>query len=208
MKNSYIISVVLALALIVLYILHFTSNKSASQNEKSIEKILNDSTVTLPIAYVNVDSLLLNYNFAKDLNEALMRKEESSRATLNQKESQLRSAQQEFQRKYQNNAFLSQQRAEQEMQRIQKMAQDFEKMAQQLTNEFGIEQQKMNLQLSDTVRTQLRSYNAKKHYQLILSNTASDNILYADDKYDITNEVVEYLNRRYSSSGKKKEEAK
>lgn len=208
MKNSYIISAILALALIVLYVLHFTSSKSASENEKNIAEMMNDSTITLPIAYVNVDSLLLNYNFAKDLNEALMRKEESSRATLNQKESQLRAAQQEFQRKYQNNAFLSQQRAEQEAQRIQKMAQNFEKMAQQLSGEFALEQQKLNIQLADTVRAQLRMYNATKSYQLILSNTSSDNILYADDKYDITGEVIDYLNKRYTSSATKAENKK
>ena len=73
---------------------------------------------------------LINYNFAKDLNEALMRKEESSRATLNQKEAQLNAAAQEFQRKLQNNAFLSQERAEQEQQRILKMQQEYQQMAQ------------------------------------------------------------------------------
>ncbi|MFA7226649.1 MAG: OmpH family outer membrane protein, partial [Dysgonamonadaceae bacterium] len=116
-SNFYIINGVLAVAIIVLYILHFTSQPS-SVKKTQIQFNLEDSTLTLPVAYVNVDSLLTNYNFAKDLNEALMRKEENSRATLNQKESQLNAAAQEFQRKLQNNAFLSQERAEQEQQRI------------------------------------------------------------------------------------------
>ncbi|MGB4053112.1 MAG: OmpH family outer membrane protein, partial [Dysgonamonadaceae bacterium] len=127
-SNFYIINGVLAVAIIVLYILHFTSQPS-SVKKTQIQFNLEDSTLTLPVAYVNVDSLLTNYNFAKDLNEALMRKEENSRATLNQKEAQLNAAAQEFQRKLQNNAFLSQERAEQEQQRILKMQQEYQEMA-------------------------------------------------------------------------------
>ena len=85
MKNfsNYIVSGVLAIAVIVLFILHFTSGKSGKEaDSRDLSVLLNDSSVTLPIAYVNVDSLLMNYNFAKDLNESLLRKEESTRATL------------------------------------------------------------------------------------------------------------------------------
>ena len=131
------------------------------------------------------------------LYEALMRKEESSRATLNQKEAQLNSAAQEFQRKLQNNAFLSQERAEQEQQRILKMQQEYQQIAQKLSQEFAIEQQKLNIQLADTIKTNLVEFNKDKNYEIIFSNTASDNILYADKKYDITQEVIRFLNNKY-----------
>ena len=82
MKNSiyYIVSGALAVAVIALFILHFTSKSSSGgTNKKELSVLLNDSSITLPVAYVNVDSLLMNYNFAKDLNESLLRKEESTR---------------------------------------------------------------------------------------------------------------------------------
>ena len=72
MKNNYVISGILAAALILLYILHFTSKPSSDGEQIKIKYAPGDS-ITLPIAYVNVDSLLMNYNFAKDLNEALRR---------------------------------------------------------------------------------------------------------------------------------------
>ena len=99
MKNStpFIVSGVLAIAIIILYILHFTSESSVNGSAgKNLSVLLNDTSITLPIAYVNVDSLLINYNFAKDLNESLLRKEESTRATLNQRQNQINSAAQEF----------------------------------------------------------------------------------------------------------------
>ena len=196
MKNNYVISGILAAALILLYILHFTSKPNNEVGQVKYEYSASDS-VTLPIAYINVDSLLMNYNFAKDLNEALMRIEESSRASLTQKERQVQSAAQDFQRKLENNAFLTQQRAEEEQQRIQRMGEEYQQMAQKLSNELGLEQQKLNIQLSDSIRGALQDYNKTRNFEVILSNTGSDNILLAHPKYDITDEVVLFLNKRY-----------
>ena len=197
MKNNYIVSGVLAVALILLYILHFTSKPQSNQEQVKYEFAAGDSSISLPIAYINVDSLLMNYNFATDLNEALMRKEESSRASLTQKERQVQTAYQDFQRKIENNAFLTQQRAAEEQQRIEKMGEEYQRMAQQLGNELGLEQQKLNIQLSDSVREALKDFNRNKNFEVIISNTASDNILLAHPKYDITDEVIVYLNKRY-----------
>ena len=196
MKNNYVISGILAAALILLYILHFTSAPKNGSDQVKVQYAAGDSA-TLPIAYVNVDSLLMNYNFATDLNEALMRIEENSRASLNQKERQVQTAAQEFQRKLENNAFLSQQRAEEEQRRIQKMGEEYQAMAQKLGNELQMEQQKLNMQLSDSIRGALKDFNAKRNFDVILSNTSSDNILLAQPKYDITNEVIIFLNKRY-----------
>ena len=199
MKNSthYIISGVLALALIVLFILHFTSKPVRSETKgRELSMLLNDSSVTLPIAYVNVDSLLINYNFAKDLNESLLRREESTRATLNQRQNQISSAAQEFERKLRNNAFLSQERAQQEQERILKMDQEYQQLAERLTQEFMIEQEKLNIQMEDTIKARMVEYNRNRNYEIIFSNRTTSTILYANDKYDITNDVVEYLNSR------------
>ncbi len=200
MKNStpYIVSGVLAVALIVLYILHFTAGKtSGNTSGKDLSLLLNDSSITLPIAYVNVDSLLMNYNFAKDLNESLLRKEESTRATLNQRQNQINSAAQEFERKLRNNAFLSQERAQQEQERILQMNQEYQQLAERLTQEFMLEQEKLNIQMEDTIKARMIEFSKDKHYEIIYSNRTTSTVLYADKKYDITNEVVTYLNNRY-----------
>jgi len=148
MKNtySYVIGGIIAVAVVVLYILFFTSRTSLNSDKNGAVFNLSDSTVTLPIAYVNIDSLLSNYNFAKDLNEALIRKEESSRATLNQKQREMQTAAQEFERKRQNNAFLSQDRAQQEYDRIMRMQQEYEQTANRLSQEicFGTTKAKLS----------------------------------------------------------------
>ena len=77
------------------------------------------------------------------------------------------------------------------------MGDEYQRMAQQLSNELGLEQQKLNLQLSDSIRSALQEFNKSKNFEMILSNTASDNLLLAHPKYDITNEVIAFLNKRY-----------
>ena len=200
MKNStnYIISGVLAVGIIILFILHFTSRPATGETaKKELSVLLNDSSITLPIAYVNVDSLLMNYNFAKDLNESLLRKEESTRATLNQRQNQINSAAQEFERKLRNNAFLSQERAQQEQERILKMDQEYQQLAERLSQEFMLEQEKLNLQMEDTIRVRMIEYNKGRNFEIIFSNRTTSTVLYANDKYDITSDVVEFLNSKY-----------
>ncbi|MFA7492731.1 MAG: OmpH family outer membrane protein [Proteiniphilum sp.] len=200
MKNStlYIVSGVLAVAIIILYILHFTNQSSVNgATGKELSALLNDSSITLPIAYVNVDSLLMNYNFAKDLNESLLRKQENTRATLNQREGQIRSAVADFERKVKNNAFLTNERAQQEQNRIMQMDQEYQQLADRLTQEFLMEQEKLNIQMEDTIKARMIEFNQGKNLEIIFNNRMTSTILYADKKYDITNEVVIFLNSKY-----------
>ena len=107
MKNiNYVINGVLAVAVVILFIMQF-SDKKESTVTKTFAAGESDSLSLLPIAYVNVDSLLLNYNYFKDLNEQLMKKEENSRANVNQQARNLQTEVQEFYRKVENNAFNS-----------------------------------------------------------------------------------------------------
>lgn len=199
MKNiNYLINGVLAVAVVILFVMQF-SGKKETKNVRPITSGEN-LTGTLPVAYINVDSLLENYNYAKDLNEIILKKSENSRASVNQKATTLRSEMQEFQRKIENNAFLTRERAEQEQQRLLQKQQELQDLDARLSQELMAEQQKLNEQLRDTVVAQLKVFNKDKGYQIIYSNTLGDNILLANDIYDITAEVLEYLNKNYSTT--------
>ncbi len=201
MKNiNYVVNGVLAIAVIILFVMQF-SGKNETKAVKSISSG-EASNGTMPVAYVNVDSLLENYNYAKDLNEIILKKSENSRASVNQKANSLRTEMQEFQRKIENNAFLTRERAEQEQQRLLQKQQELQELDARLSQELLTEQQKLNEQLRDTVVAQLKVYNKDKGYHIIYSNTMGDNILYAQDGYDITAELLEYLNKNYSNASK------
>lgn len=199
MKNlSLIFNAILAIAVIVLFVL-VLGNKT---NPATKQTVVGKEVITkgkLPIAYINIDSLLLHYQFAKEANESLIKKQEDSRLTINTKARQLQTEMSEFQRKLENNAFLSRERAEQEQARLQKKQQDLQILDGDLSKQLVQVQQKMSEQLRDTINSFMKQYNKDQKYQLIISNTSSDNILYADKSYDITAEVTEMLNERYAA---------
>lgn len=192
-----IVNIVLAVGLIVLYILHFTGTNNGKSNPRAAGSDSMSLSAQLPIAYINVDSLLLNYNYSKDLNEVLIRKRENAQATLTEKVNKLDGEMKEFQRKRDNNAFLSEQSFKSQQQALLKKQQDLQQLEETLTQQLGKEQQKMNEQLRDSIYKFLREYNKDHKYQMILSNTMNDNIMVADNVYNITNEVVEMLNSKY-----------
>jgi outer membrane protein len=199
-KTNIIINIVLAIGLIVLYILHFTMGGSS----KISSKVSGSDTISygaqLPIAYINVDSLLLNYNYSKDLNEVLIRKRENAQATLTEKARKLDAEMKEFQRKHENNAFLSEQSFKSQQQALMKKQQDLQTLEDNLTQALMKEQQKMNEQLRDSIYKFLREYNKDHKYEMIISNTMNDNIMVARPVYNITNEIVELLNSKYVKS--------
>ena len=198
MRNiNYVINGVLAVAVVILYVMQFSDKKESGVTRTFASA--EDSTALLPIAYVNVDSLLLNYNYSKDLNEIILKKQENSRANITQKARSLESEMKDFQRKIENNAFLTRERAEQEQQRLLKKQEELQNLDNQLAQELMQEQQKLNEQLRDTIVSQLRAFNQDKGFQVVFSNTVGDNILLAGDSYDITAELLEFLNKNYSA---------
>ena len=156
---------------------------------------------SLPIAYVNVDSLLQKYSYAKEMNERMICKEESSRTELNEKASVFQKDAMEFQRKVNNNGFLSRERAASEQNRLAKAEQDLQELRTKLSNDLMREQDRVNRELRDSVVNFLEIYSVNK-YEIVLSNTLGDNVLYSQPGVDITNKVVAELNKRYSSNKK------
>ena len=168
---------------------------------------------SMKIAYVEVDSLMNNYNFAKDYTALLTKKSESIQSTLASKGQALQNRAADFQRKIQSNAYTREQ-AENEQRNLQQMQQSLEALQGRLAQEFQSEQNKYNEALHDSLNHFLTQYNKDKKFSLILTKSG-DNILYADKTYDITNEVVAGLNKRYKqpaelkgASTSKKEEKK
>ena len=199
MNNSKLLvglNALLLVAVVVLFVLFAGVKKQLST--KSIEGSVSSVGQSFPIAYINVDSLLLNYQLSVDANESLIKREEDVRLEVNTKMRRLQNEAEEFQRKLENNAFLSRDRAEQAQNTLLKKERDLQELQNRLSQELMTEQQAVSLQLRDTINAFLDEYNAVRGFHMIISNTSNDNILIADEeKYDITNEVVELLNARY-----------
>ena len=161
----------------------------------------------MKIAYVEVDSLMTQYNFAKDYSVTLERKSNTARNTLTQKGNALQAAVNNFQQKMNNNGFQSREQAASVQAAIQRQQNDLQTLQARLENELASETAKFNEALRDSLQSFLLDYNKDKKYDLILSK-AGDNILYAETKYDITQDIINGLNKRYKPAAKKADDKK
>ena len=161
----------------------------------------NDATASgsVKIAYVEVDSLMTQYEFCKEFTLILQKKSTNARNTLNSKGQQLQSAMTNFQQKLQNNGFTSREQAESQQAAIQRQQQSLQELQARLENELAQETQKYNDGLRDSLQHFLTAYNKDKKFDLILTKQG-DNILYAAKRFDITNDVINGLNKRYKST--------
>ena len=191
MKNlvPYVLNGVLLVAVVVLFVLFATMRSSKQEEERVVA-----SADQLPVAYVNMDTLLLNYTLYKNMSEELLREEERSRATINQKANQLQADAADFQKKLENNAFLSEARARSEQERLLKKQRELQELDQRLSEELVAKQTALNEKLNHVVDSVVAEYNKDKQYQLIISNAGHTPLLYADKAFDVTREVLERLN--------------
>ena len=160
----------------------------------------------LKIAFVEVDSIMSQYEFCKEYSKILEKKGQNIQNTIAQKGQNLQAAANKFQQDLQNNKY-TQQQAEAVNAGLQKQQADLQALQQRLGSDFQAETDKFNAALRDSIQHFLAKYNKDKKYSLILSK-AGDNILFADKAYDVTNEVIAGLNKAYKKNTAKKEEKK
>jgi outer membrane protein len=191
MKSTilYIVNAVMLVAIVILFVLFF-GNK---QEEKTVAPVQVEGGVS--VAYVRMDSLLLNYNVYKTMSEELLKQEESARATLNQKAVELQREMEDFQMKLENRAFLSEERARAAQDNIVRKQRSLQELTVKMEQDLVTKQKQMNDQLAATVDSVINLYNTEKGFTYILSTAGTDNILYGEKSLNITNDVLQLLNQ-------------
>lgn len=193
MKNfSTVLNVVLAAAVIVLYVLYFTGRCDKGQNEQA--EVTGSGVVDSKIVYINTDSLIGKYQLAKDMTEEYLKKQEDRRVVLNQEAKKVAQEMENFQKKAQNNGFISQARYEEAGRAIEAMQQKLQRTQQELAEQSRQEEEVLNKKLFESITTFLKEYNKQRGYEIILGG----NVLISKDGLNITDEVVDMLNKNYN----------
>ena len=194
------LNAVLLVGLVVLYILFFGSKSCKNDNVAAQATTTIDGVDVsgLKIGYIDTDSLMLQYEFAIELNEKL---DNYARQENDYKDMMVR-----FQNDYNNflktgaSLTLTEQKKTEES--LKKRAEDLAKLEERLMNErtklenvIQVDQKKM----IDAVYAFVRDYNAKhQQFNVILKKSFSESpVLYMDDDMDITREIIDGLNEEY-----------
>jgi outer membrane protein len=193
MKNtSLVLIVILFIAVAGIYILHFSGNKSNGAGKDGAGEGSNSSE--LKIAYIKVDSLVVNYDFAQEMHDGFTKQQEAFSKEYSDKRSRFESQAASFQEKVQRGGFLTQERAMQERDRLMGEEQQITKLDQELSTKLSQIQAENNKQLLDSLMNYLKIYNKDKKYSYIFN---AGEVLIGDDSHNITKEILVNMNARY-----------
>lgn len=193
--TSLIVSIVLFVAVAVLYVLHFTGG-SKNVNGSNSDKAVVDRN-GLRIAYVKADSIILNYKLAEDLHDDFTKKQEAYAGEYATRRKTFEKDAAAFQEKVQRGGFLSEQRAVQERDRLVGLEQEIQKMDQELSAKLGEMQNTNSQQVLDSLLSALKQYNAGKKYDYILNGAS---VLVGGEGDNITAEVLKQMNSKYTAA--------
>lgn len=174
----------------------FAACGTKNEEETTKEPAQEEETSEIKIAYVELDTLMSQYQLYKDYSEVLTRKGNNIQKTLAQKQRALENHAAAVQKKYESNEFTTRDEVERAQASIQKEQNDLAELADRLQNEFAMEQARINEEARDSIQSFLKRYNKTKKYDYVMVK-AGDNLLIANPKYNITNEIVKGLNKRY-----------
>lgn len=191
--TSLIVSIVLFVAVAVLYVLYFT--RSGGNSGEAVDSGSgSDQSGSLKIAYVKADSIIVNYNLAQDLHDDFTKKQEAYTTEYGTKRQTFEREAAAFQEKVQRGGFLTEQRAIQERDRLVGREQEILKLDQELSTKLGELQTANNQQILDSLMSYIKILNKDKKYDYIFN--AAD-ILVGDEAHNLTGEVLNALNERY-----------
>lgn len=163
-----------------------------------------DGATTSPsinIRYIDGDSVLAHYQFAKDLQDATMRAVQRIDNARNSKGSEIQKFAASIEQKARSNGYLNEASYNADMQKLQKMQQDAENYLAGLSRNADNELGQQQIQLNDSIEKFIKEYNASHNYDAILYKNAG---VYFNPALDITKEVIEGLNARYTKPAEKK----
>lgn len=197
--NQKLVNVLLAAAVAVALFLQFKSPTAVNGTARSS---VADSSGTLKMAYVDLDSIQLNYTFYKEKMGEFERKKESADKDLNSAYQRIENERIAFAKRGES---ITQAEYENFQRSYQSQMQNLEQQKNKLESGIAKEGEQAMDELKQKINAFLAEYNKTRGYSYIFSYSNSINVLfYKDSTYNITNEVVQGLNASYNKTAVKK----
>lgn len=165
---------------------------AATTTQAAVEK--------MTIRFVDEDSIMSNYILAKDINEAMLRWQNKLDAAQTQKGNEINKFMNAMQQKMKTNGYLTEESYNADQAKLQKMQNDAQAYMGKLQQDVQAELAKSQEQLMDSINHFMTEYAKQRGYDMVLRKSAT---LFIDDRFDITQDVIEGLNKRYNKVAKK-----
>ena len=145
--------------------------------------------------YVDGDSLLARYNLAKDFTEQMLKEQSSMETEMKKLQENIQNQQKVMQDKQQSGVYTSQADVDADMKRLTELNNTAEEKMQSMQEQILSLSEKNQKTVTDSINKFIEEYNMTRGYDAIFFKAAT---LYINPELDITDEVVEALNKRYN----------
>ena len=197
-KLSLWLNVVLIIAVAGIYFLHFSGTKTSKTEVSSdgTEQVIDRDYA---IAYVDIDTLISNYNLFVDKRDELTQKRNESEAELQIQSRNFENEVRDFQNSV-NKGLITRTKAQVLQQELGQKEQQLYAMRDNLARQLAEEEQVMYRQVLNEVMSYLEEYNTEYNYKFIFSKSFGGQLLYTDKSLNITNDVLNGLNEKYAET--------
>jgi outer membrane protein len=190
MKNiSIVINAVLALAVAILFYLHFSSKKTSAPASSNAAV----ASGNFKIGYFEMDSIENHYEYFKEVRNTLRGKEQDNGRQLADMKNTFASKYQELQKSAQT---MSQSELAGKQQELMQMEKTFQNKEQMLNQDLQNESFKRLQEVKKKIEDYLKEYNKDKGFSYIMTN-APDLVYLKDTAYNITTDLIAGLNSQY-----------
>ncbi|CAI8157117.1 MAG: Uncharacterised protein [Crocinitomicaceae bacterium] len=198
-STHQILYIILFVLLAVLYFIQFSSSTN-NENIPTVEKELAIQPLNeggLNIAFVNSDTVSKYYEFAKKIQKTLTTKRSEAEGQIKSKYFAYESLVQEFEKA---SPIMGDREKMEKAQKIRLLEQEIMQVEQQLSEQ--VSRQELELTESYIVKTNdyMQEIGKTLGYDYVMSYRVGGAMLYANERHDITNEIIKLLNERYESS--------
>lgn len=187
------------MSIVAIFFFTQCGNFNDNFNDGKTRELKPDSIAGIRIVYADIDSIILKYNFAIDTNKDLIKRQELIKEMLRRKSNEINRYRS---RRVDANTF-------QEYKEITNIIigkeEELVKYKTTEMDEFNKLAHAKDKEVRDSIANFITQYNSRKGYDYILAKY-NENMLYANKSLDITNEIVDELNSRYTPKDENEEE--
>ncbi len=202
-KYSVLVNIVLLVAVVVLYVLHFSGKK---EEETTVQQPFNipvqqSGSDTPSIVFVNVDSLLANYLLYTELADKLLNERSTLEAELIRKTQAFEKEVADFQYKV-NKVLVTRAEAAEIETQLGIKQQNLLALKDTMAYSLLQEEQSMNQMLHDKIIDEINEFNKSNNFQFVLSQTLGGSILFGNGNLNITKNILDRLNDKHNKAKK------
>ena len=199
-KLPLILGIVAILAAAFLFIWEFalTNDEERAEHQSAEQKMTSSN-----IPYVEIDTIILNFDMYFDLRDELMVKQQNSEAELNTKGRQYETGARDYEEKVRK-GLVTRATAAQMEQNLLQQQQDLLNLRNELETQLMEEEQVMNRRILNYIYDFLEEFSANNNYDYILAKSFGSPVMYANDSLDITQVVLKGVNYKYNEEKSEK----